>query len=175
MTTRPNRATSQTDRTVMLETAPLDELLGVLLRQYRRPLTTKGVEMTETDAVNLMKALIADTMDDAQRKLADTIRAALIDLIAESIGVLAGWKLTFAESLDTEMDAIPGWESTGEFLALAEAKSNAELRISLGSILLYALGDDRHADIVHVLAERSKTPHGVDIDTVLARRLLERT
>jgi len=116
--------------------------------------------------------LIDKTLDAPMEERAAAIRAALVELVAESVAVLADWKLTFAQALDTPMDALPGWETTGEFLALAEAKSNAELRIALGAILLYALGDARHIEIMRVLAARAEMPDGVDIDTVLARRLL---
>ncbi|MFN8449948.1 MAG: hypothetical protein U0521_15520 [Anaerolineae bacterium] len=53
----------------------------------------------------------------------DALRRALADLIAESEQVLAGWNLTFRQSLDTEIDAIPGWTSTAEFLEIANEKS----------------------------------------------------
>jgi hypothetical protein len=144
------------------------------MRQYRRPLASHGVEMTETDAVNLMKTLIDGELDAAARGRIDSIAAGLLALVEDSIGVLAASNLTFAQSLDTPMEALSNWETTGEFLALAEAKSNAELRIALGAILLYALGNETHIDIVRLLAARADDPALADMDTITARRLLER-
>lgn len=157
----PNRAAA-------LYTAPLDELIGVLLRQYRRPLTGQGVSLTDADADALAQTALADE----QHPLKEAVRAALVVLVEESAAVLAQWGLAFAESVDTQMDALPGWTTTAEFLALAETKSNAELRIALGALLLLALGDQRHVDIVRWLAERADQPDYADIDTIVAKRLL---
>ena len=92
---------------------------------------------------------------------------ALVALVAESEGVLAGWSLTFEQALDTEMGDVPGWESTAEFLEIANEKANAELRISTGSILVAALGDARYAARLRFLASRED-----DLDGVIARRVL---
>ena len=82
--------------------------------------------------------------------------------------MLARWNLSFQQSLDTEMKDIPGWESTAEFLDIANEKANAELRISTGAALLTALGDPRHAPELLFVVE-----HGADeIDALIARRVL---
>jgi hypothetical protein len=157
----PNRAAAY-------ENAPLDELLTILLRQFKRPLKTRGVELTDADAERLAQVVIARAPLDAQ---GESVRAALLELVAESEGVLARWNLTFAEALDTPMDAMPGWETTAEFLDIANVKSNAELRIAAGSILLLALGDDSRAAHARVLAARPADQ--ADLETFLARRVLE--
>ena len=150
------------------EAAPLAELLAVLLRQFKRPLKTRGVDLTDADAERLAEAITAQTEIGAQGA---AVWSALAELVAESEGVLAGWNLTFEAALDTPMDQIPGWESTAEFLEIANVKSNAELRISTGSILLLALGDDSRIEHVRFLANRAEI--GADLDTILARRLLD--
>ncbi len=154
-------------RSAAYETAPLAELLAVLLRQFKRPLKSRGVDLTDADAEQMAQAIAARAPLNPQ---ALTLRAALLALVAESEGVLARWQLTFEQALDTPMDAIPGWENTAEFLEVANIKSNAELRISTGSILLVALGDPSRVDHVRFLAARPP-----DLDSVLAQRILDFT
>lgn len=156
----PNRAAAY-------ENAPLDELLAVLLRQFKRPLKSRGVDLADADAERLAQAITARETRGAQ---AESVRAALRDLVTESENVLAGWKLTFAAALDTPMDAMPGWETTAEFLEIANRKSNAELRIATGAILLVAFGDESRLDHARLLAARAAEQ--ADLDTILARRVL---
>jgi len=147
------------------QNAPLGDLLAILLRQFRRPLKGHGVDLTDAEA----EALAHDLANHVSlSEKAQAIRAALVDLIAESETVLAGWHLTFQQSLDTEMKDIPGWESTAEFLEIANEKANAELRISTGASLLAALGDLRYADDLLFLVEHGED----DLDAVIARRVL---
>ncbi|MEP7293700.1 MAG: hypothetical protein ABI835_18070, partial [Chloroflexota bacterium] len=82
--------------------------------------------------------------------------------------VLRRWNLSFEQSLDTEMTEIPGWESTAEFLEIANEKANAELRISTGVSLVAALGDWRFERELRFLAGRAD-----DLDGVIAGRVLE--
>lgn len=154
-------------RSAAYETAPLEELLSVLLRQFKRPLKSRGVTLTDAEADQLAQVITARQPLTAQ---AVAVRDALLGLVAESESVLAQWDLTFEQALDTEMNAIPGWESTADFLELANIKSNAELRISTGSILLLALGDTSRVEHLRFLATRP-----ADLDTVLARRILDFT
>jgi len=145
--------------------APPGDLLAILLRQYRRPLAAHGIDLTDAEAEAIAHAL-AQRSDPGDKVTA--LRAVLSDLLAESEQVLAGWNLTFQQSLDTEMSAIPGWESTAEFLEIANAKANAELRISTGAALLLALGDRSHAAELLFLVERGAD----DLDAVIAQRVL---
>jgi hypothetical protein len=71
------------------------------------------------------------------------------------------------------MGDLPGWESTADFLALAEQKANAELRISAGSALLVLL-DERWfgAHLASVLDRAAETGQP-DLDTVIAERALQ--
>jgi hypothetical protein len=131
------------DRGPTLANAPIEDLLAILLRQFRRPLAAQGVTISDADAAQIAADLAARTPDTPQRA---AIRDALVAVIAESEGVLAKWGLTFETALNTTMDAMPGWETTAEFLEIASEKANAELRIAAGAALLLALGDARHAD-----------------------------
>ena len=98
------------------------------------------------------------------------MKTALEAIVAESVGVLARWDLTFAQSLQTEMTALGGWHTTSEFLEIANEKGNAELRIVSGAALLAALDDLRYAG--DLLAAVAHDPH--EIETVVARRMLSR-
>jgi hypothetical protein len=154
------------NRRAPYETAPLDELLALLLRQLRRPLLSQGVTLTDAECA----ALARDILSGQPADHAEVIRRALLELTRESEAVLARWNLTYGQSLDTPMERIPGWETTAEFLDIANEKSNAELRIAACAALLVALGDPTYAETLRLLAERAP-----DLETVIARRVLDFT
>lgn len=145
--------------------APLDELLTILLRQFKRPLASKGITLEDAEAGAIAQAIVAQA---APSENAVKIRAALAELIRESEQVLAGWNLTFERSINAEMDDIGGWETTAEFIEIANQKANAELRISTGSALVAALGDSSFVPHLHTLISRAMP----DLDTVIAERVL---
>jgi hypothetical protein len=153
------------DRAAIYQTSPLEDLLALLLRQYRRPLYSRGIEFTDAQAGEIARALVnrEDPGDTAR-----AICVMLAELIAESERTLAKWNLTFQTAIDTPMERITGWETTSDFLEIANEKSNAELRISTGSILLAAMEDYRYLNILLFLAARPER----DIDTIMARRVL---
>lgn len=155
------------DRAQTLEQAPLPDLLTILLRQYRRLLAERGLDLTERDLQALAQQMTAGAPLPAST---EALRQILVDLVAESEQVLARWNLTFAEALRTEMTDLPGWESTSDFLEIANEKGNAELRIASAATLLAALGDLRFAD--QLLAAIAHDPD--EIETVVARRILSR-
>lgn len=143
--------------------APLDELTALLLRQFKRPLAAQGVNLSDADIAALSAAV-----HRAPPPAAAPVRAGLRAAIAESEAVLARWGLTFRQSLQTTMTDIPGWQSTAEFLQIAEEKANAELRIAAGAALLAALGD--LAYVPHLLDLIAHDPD--DLDAIIARRVL---
>ena len=153
------------DRAGAYRAAPLADLLTILLRQFRRPLKSRVVDLNDADAEALAHTLANRAETDAQ---GEAIRAALVELVAESEAVLAKWNLTFAESLAAEMDAIPGWETTAEFLDIANEKANAELRISTGAALLVAFGDPTYVHPLQALVARGDD----DLDSIIAARVL---
>lgn len=153
------------DRLAAYRAAPLGDLLAILLRQFRRPLAERGIHLTDPEAEALAHAIAERRGDNARIA---PLREALAALVEASRGLLAGWNLTFQQSLDTEISAIPGWESTAEFLEIAEQKANAELRISTGGALLLALGDQRCVDDLRFLVGRGDD----DLDGVIAGRVL---
>ena len=144
---------------------PYDELLTIVLRQFRRPLVAKGIDLT--DAIAKAVAHAAGTRA-APDENALRVRIALAELVAESETVLAAWDLTFAQALATAMDALHGWQTTAEFLEIANEKSNAELRIAAGSALVMALGDPRYKAHLITIVEHDPA----DLDAIIARRVL---
>ncbi|MBI5666404.1 MAG: hypothetical protein HZC41_00230 [Chloroflexi bacterium] len=153
------------DRTSPAETWPFDHLIATLLKQFKRPLAAHGVTLTDAEAQQIGQAVAARQSSD---ETVARVRAALVEVIAESEAVLARWGLSFAESLQTGVDALPGWESTAEFLALAEEKANAEIRIGAGAALLAALGDLRYANYLFQQIERAPD----EVEAIIARRVL---
>lgn len=127
------------DRAHTFAVAPLEELLSVLLRQLKRPLGTQGFKLTDSDAHRLGQERVQGQVSDPTPELV----AALAGLVRESQAVLAGWGLTFQKSLDADLSTIGGWQTTAEFLEIANEKSNAELRITLASALGLVFGGDK--------------------------------
>jgi hypothetical protein len=144
------------------------ELLVILLRQFKRLLADQGVELTDAQIQELAQ-------NAAQRQslseLAHAVREGMIQIVEASLSILGGWNLTYAQSLKTTMNDLPGWETTADFLELANEKGNAELRISAGASLLAGLGDPRYAPLLLQTYQ-----HGADdpedVDAVIARRAL---
>ena len=162
----------ETQRLKTYRAAPLDELLAVLLRQFRRLLLAHGLPLSDEDAAMMAAALARRDLSDARM---GRLRTALIALVEESEGVLAGMGLTFAQSLRAEMTDLPGWESTADFLEMAEQKANAELRISAGSSLLVLLGESRFTANLRAVLERATETGRPDLDSVIAERALQAT
>lgn len=153
------------NREQALDDAPLSDLLAILLRQYKRLLAERGIELTEAGIQTLAHQLAEGSAPDDP---AQAIRALLVELVEESIAVLARRNMTFVQSLQTDMADVPGWTTTGEFLEIANEKGNAELRIASASALLAALGDLRYAE--YLLAAITHEPH--EIETAAGRQVL---
>ena len=145
----------------------IEELILVLLRQFKRLLSEQGIELTDTD----MKALAGGAASRTHGSSEASITTALHAIIAESEAVLSQMGLTFPTSILTDMDEISGWETTADFISLAGEKINAELRISAGSALMTLLGD--MTVVRHAFTSAS---HGIDdpedVDAVIAIRSL---
>ncbi|MEM6281251.1 MAG: hypothetical protein AAF787_03580 [Chloroflexota bacterium] len=149
------------------ETAPMPDLLDILLRQFKRPLANYSIDLKSEDVDAISAAAAAKEPPSAH---AVEVREGLVKAVAESEAVLAGWELTFAQSLRTEMADMPGWETTAEFLDLANEKSNAELRIAAGSALVLALGDERYR---HHLTFLIENPALDDVSAIMAKRVVD--
>jgi hypothetical protein len=145
-----------------------EEYWLILLRQFKRLLAEQGQDLTDAELREL-----ADRM--SQRALQSEpetgVRAALVNLIEESLSVLRNLNLDYAESLNTKMDDLSGWETTADFISLANDKANAELRISVGAALLAGLGDPRYADALLTTYLHGKDDPE-DVDAIISQRVL---
>jgi len=147
-----------------------DKLVIILLRQFKRPLETHDVTLSNPQITQIGEDAAANRPPNAD---AQSVRAALLEVIAESERVLAAWDLTFAQSLRTEMTHMPGWETTADFLDVANEKINAEVRISAGAALLTILGDPRHAPyLLQAIDHDLATAGRLDVDAMIAKRAL---
>lgn len=151
-----------------LKNAPLADLVGLLLKQFQRLLSDRGLALTTAQIADIGEHV--EKRQPLSAEFADVVRH-LGDMVTESVDELqTRFGLSFAQSLHTQMDAIGGWETTGEFLELANHKSNAELRISAGSTLLVMLAE---ADYVPYLLAVIEADDGImDVDAALAQRAL---
>ena len=156
------------DRAEALNKAPLDDLLIILLRQYKRLLAERGIDLTEAAMKHIAQGITQRSTPDSQ---AIAVRDALIQIVAESEAVLERWNLTFEQSLKTTMNDMPGWESTSDFLEIANEKANAELRIASASTLIAALGDLRYSAYLRQAIEHDPD----EFESVVARRILHVT
>lgn len=151
-----------------LREAPVADLVVVLLKQFRRLLAERDIHLTTEAMRQLGAAAASHQAPDAPRR---RLIAALDALVGESLAELqTRFGLRFAEALATDMNAIGGWETTAEFLEIANHKSNAELRISSGAALLALLDDVRYADILLAVIEADGGAD--DADALFARRAL---
>lgn len=153
-----------TDRARTFDNAPIDELLSVLLRQLKRPLAAHGFKLTDARADELAQQRAATRSVPQASELVVALRA----VVAESQGVLEKMGFTFQQSIQTGMDEVQGWQTTAEFLELANEKSNAELRIILASGLGLVFGQER--TFVSDLLFLVKGDYGDE--SVIARRCL---
>jgi hypothetical protein len=159
------------DRAGNIENWDIDKMTVILLRQFKRLMAQQRVDLTDSE----MQQIGDDVA--AQRALNDkalAIRSALGAIIAQSVDLLAGWNLTFEESLKTDMNDLDHlWQTTADFLSLANEKVNAEVRISAGASLAVLLGDWSFADYLMQAIDHDLTTHkSLDVDAAIARRAL---
>lgn len=150
-----------------LGNAPFSDLMRVLLSQFKRLLADNGVMLTADETLEVAQAIANRT---SHPKL-PVIREVMNTLVKDSLDLLENrWGLTFLKSLYAEMDDIDNWDTTAEFLEIANEKSNAELRISAGASLLVAVGD---LSFVPYLINVIHYDRGaMDVDAVFAKRAL---
>jgi hypothetical protein len=147
-----------------LKKLPQETLLADLLKQVNKPslLGARGIQLSKEEIDRIAATSKADK----------DLRDALLDIVEESLHELKErFGFSYAESLKTQdMNVIGGWETTAEFLELANHKSNAELRISLGASLLAFFGDKRAAKHLFTLIEIDAGLN--DVDALIGKRAL---
>lgn len=148
----------------------IEELALILLRQFKRLLAERGADLTDSQMRDIAQAA-ADKRVDGMGGVLQSVLRALDRITSESLSLLANWGLSFEESLKTPMTDMPGWDTTADFLSLANEKVNAELRISAGSALRVLLGEG--SALGHVV---TTAKHGAgdpeDVDAVIALRVI---
>ena len=147
--------------------APFKDLMRVLLSQFKRLLADNGVALTADDVLAVSRAIENRTPHEKLSAIRDVMK----QLVKESIDLLDDrWGLTFLKSLYAEIDDIDNWDSTAEFLEIANEKSNAELRISAGATLLVAMGDLSFTPyLINIIHHDAGV---MDVDAVFAKRAL---
>lgn len=161
------------DRAGNVEHWEFDKLVTILLRQFKRLLADRDVVLSDSEMQKLGEQIAQHQVDQGEL---EPIITALDDIVHESIDVLGKWNLTFAQSLNTDMTAMNNWQTTAEFLDVANEKINAEVRISAGSSLMVALGDTRHVSyLMEAISHDLETTGTLDVDAMIAKRTLRFT
>ena len=150
-----------------LENAPFTDLMRVLLSQFKRLLADNDVLLTVDETLAVSRAIAGYS---SHPKLSH-IRKMMRQLVEESLNLIKDrWGLSFRQSLSSDLNDIGQWNTTAEFLEIANEKSNAELRISAGASLLVAMGESSFAPL---LIDVIQHDNGVmDVDAVFAKRAL---
>ncbi len=145
-----------------------EEYWLILLRQFRRLLFEQGQDLADAD-LKVLAARMASRQLQAEPETG--IRAALVRLIEDSLSVLRNLGLDYQQSLATTMTDLSGWETTADFIDLANEKANAELRVSVGAALLAGLGDACYARmLLYTWLHGRGDPE--DVDAVVSQRAL---
>ncbi|PJF23559.1 MAG: hypothetical protein CUN56_00245 [Phototrophicales bacterium] len=147
----------------------IDQLTVILLRQFKRLLVEQGVALTDAQMRQIGENVAANHELPA---IIINVNEAIYQLVVQSLAVLEQWNLSFDQSLRTEMTDLP-WETTADFLTLANEKVNAEIRITAGASLMILLGDLRHAQYAVQAIEYDLEAHNtLDVDAMIAKRAL---
>lgn len=154
-----------------LKTLPLTILVADLLKQFNKPtlFIQRGVNLTKAEMDAIATAL--EKQQALPEKVA-SINDALADIIGESLTLLDNkFGLSFEQSLRTlDISDVAEWETTSDFLEIANEKSNAELRISAGVSLMVFLKDVRL--VAHLLTV-IRVDDGInDVDAMIAKRAI---
>lgn len=158
------------DRASNVEQWEFDKLVTILLRQFKGLLAQRNIELRDSDMRELGVEVANRTVVPSKTQ---PISEALGDIVMESVQKLGEWQLSFAQALRTEMIDMPNWETTAEFLEIANEKINAEVRISAGTSLMVTLGDKRYAQFLIEAITNDLYTHGkLDVDAIIAKHAL---
>lgn len=148
-----------------LDAVSIADVASLLLRQFKSLLAARGQDLSQQQ----IQEVAADMA--SRRSISPPLVAAMKDIVTESLTLLqTRWGLSFSQSLASDMSAIGGWDTTEEFLNIANEKSNAELRIAAGSAVLVMMGETSYARYLYDVIEDDG---GIfDIDATIARRAL---
>ncbi|MCY4536615.1 MAG: hypothetical protein OXE52_00130 [Chloroflexi bacterium] len=150
-----------------LANAPLREILHLLFRQLDSPLTQRATSLGANPSQVLLAALEAGEAPDSVKGLA----AALIALLDDNLKILRQrLSVDFAGSLAADITQLADWESTADFLSIANEKAQAEQEIVIAAALLVACGSIEYAS--YLIETLEADAGALDVDAVIARRML---
>ena len=151
-----------------LNKAPISEVLLMLLSHLRAALADAGLALSG-DANRELAAALASGDPHPSREALTTTLTALVD---DSLKALqAGWNLDFAAALGADASALGAWETTAEYLELANKKAELETRIVTASALLVAAGRGEYAQ--HLQDVIAQDAGAMDVDAIVAGRILQ--
>ncbi len=150
-----------------LAQAPLQEILHLLFRQLDGALTGRGQSLGASPSRDLIAALAAGETPESVKVLA----AALISIVEDNLKTLRDrLSVDFAGSLAADITQVADWQSTADFLSIANEKAGAEQVIMIASALLVACGKSQYASyLIEVIEDDAGA---LDVDAVIARRIL---
>ena len=150
--------------------AAIGDILLILLSHLRAALAADGLALSG-DAQRELSRALASGDPHADR---ETLIANLTALVDEGLQKLkAGWGQDFAAALHADISAPGAWETTAEYLELANEKAELENRIVTGSALLVAAGRGEYARYLQdVIAHDAGA---MDVDATVASRVLQHT
>lgn len=150
-----------------LAKAPFDEILHLLLGQLDNALTGRDPSLGANPSSDLIAALEAGETPESVKDLA----AALIRIVEDNIKTLRErFSVDFASSLAADITQVAAWESTADFLSIANEKAGAEQAIVIASALLVACGKSEYAS--YLIDAIEADAGALDVDAVIARRIL---
>ena len=150
-----------------LNSAPVSEVLLMLLSHLRSALADAGLALSGAANQELAAALANGDPHPSREALIKTLTA----LVDDSLKALqAGWGQDFAAALGAEVSGPSAWETTAEYLALANQKAELETRIVTGSALLVAAGRGEYA--MHLQDVIKQDAGALDVDAIVAGRIL---
>ncbi len=147
--------------------APLSEIILVLLQYFHAPLAENDLTLGAEEARELAQAL-----SSGRRRLrADALTQTIANLVDDCLTTLrVRWRMDFPTALRAELSDIGPWQSTAEFLELANDKAEAETQIALGAALLVATGRSEYTPyLINVIDHDAGAS---DLEATVARRVL---
>ncbi len=151
---------------------PFARLVSSLLRSMRAALKQQGVIYTDAETEPIAEKILNQTLQTGQPELFERLKTGLQTLLETNESALARLGLTFEQSLKTEMNGLKGWESTSDFLEIANIKISAETRIAFTSNLLILMGDRSRRHYTWYLAKLAWQNPSADIENIFALRAL---
>lgn len=150
---------------------PTAVLIADLLKQFNKP-TLLGHGTSRLTQVQIQQIATAAAQKTGLPDLVTAIKQRLAAIIDESLNELQErFDLSFVQALQTQdISQVAHWETTADFLTIANIKSNAELRVSAGSALMTFLGDDRYRTYLWLVIAIDAGIN--DVDAMIAKRAL---